>query len=118
MYSIIVSIYKVEKYLPQCIESILSQTYSDLEVILVDDGSPDHCPQICDEYATIDNRVKVIHKENGGLMSTRKVGVNAASGDYICFIDGDDFVSRVMVGCSYVSDIARVTISSPSLKPI
>lgn len=97
MYSFIVSIYKVEKYLSQCIESILSQTYRDFEVILVDDGSPDQCPQICDEYAAKDNRLKVIHKENGGLMSTRKIGVSAASGDYICFVDGDDFISSDML---------------------
>lgn len=97
MYSFIVSVYKVEKYLPQCIESILSQSCGDFEVILVDDGSPDQCPQICDEYAAKDNRIKVIHKENGGLMSTRKIGVNAASGDYICFIDGDDFISFDML---------------------
>ena len=97
MYSLIVSIYKVEKYLRQCIDSILAQTYQDFELILVDDGSPDSCPQICDEYAAKDSRVKVIHKENGGLMSTRKVGVAAARGEYVCFVDGDDFISPDML---------------------
>ena len=94
MFSIVVSIYKVEKYLPKCIESILAQTYGEFELILVDDGSPDNCPTICDEYAKKDSRVKVIHKGNGGLVSTRKAGLAAASYDYICFIDGDDFISE------------------------
>lgn len=97
MYSIIVPIYKVEKYLPQCIESILSQTYTDFELILVDDGSPDNCPKICDEYAAKDNRIKVIHKENGGSVSARKLGVHFAKGDYICFVDGDDFIANDML---------------------
>ncbi len=97
MYSIIVPIYKVETYLTQCIESILSQTYESFEVILVDDGSPDNCPKICDKYAKIDSRVKVIHKENGGLISARKAGLNVANGEYICFVDGDDFISCDML---------------------
>ncbi len=96
-YSLVVSIYKVEKYLQQCIESILAQTHSDFELILVDDGSPDRCPQICDEYANRDKRIRVIHKENGGLMSTRRVGIAAATGEYICFIDGDDFIDCDML---------------------
>lgn len=97
MFSLIVSIYKVEKYLSKCIESILSQTYKDFELILVDDGSPDNCPLICDEVALKDGRVKVIHKANGGLISTRKAGLEAAKGDYICFVDGDDFLSVDML---------------------
>ena len=97
MYSIIVPIYKVEKFLPQCIESILAQTHRDFELILVDDGSPDRCPQICDEYAKKDGRVKVIHKKNGGLVSARKAGLKAAQGEYICFVDGDDFISNDML---------------------
>ena len=92
MYSVIVPIYKVEKYLPQCIESILAQTHKDFELILVDDGSPDSCPAICDRYKAKDGRVQVIHKENGGLVSARKAGLEIASGDYICFVDGDDFI--------------------------
>lgn len=97
MFSVIISIYKVEKYLRQCIESVLDQTYTDFELILVDDGSPDSCPQICDEYAVRDKRVRVIHKENGGLMSTRKVGVSEAKGQYVCFVDGDDFIHKDML---------------------
>lgn len=93
MYSVIVPIYKVEKYLPLCIESILVQTNKDFELILVDDGSPDNCPIICDEYAQKDDRVKVIHKKNGGVVSARKAGLEVAQGEYVCFVDGDDFVS-------------------------
>ncbi|MBE6947776.1 MAG: glycosyltransferase family 2 protein [Ruminococcaceae bacterium] len=92
MYSIIVPIYKVEEFLPQCIESVLAQTHKDFELILVDDGSPDGCPAICDEYAAKDSRIKVVHKENGGLVSARKAGLAIASGSYICFVDGDDFI--------------------------
>ena len=97
MFSVIVPIYKVEKYLPQCIESILNQSYKDFELILVDDGSPDGCSSICDEYKARDNRIKVIHKKNGGLVSTRKAGLKIAQGEYICFVDGDDFVSHDML---------------------
>lgn len=75
MFSVIVPIYKVEKYLSQCIESILNQSYKDFELILVDDGSPDGCSSICDEYKKRDNRVKVVHKKNGGLVSARKAGL-------------------------------------------
>lgn len=97
MYSIIVPVYRVEKYLSQCIESILSQTYRDFELILVDDGSPDSCPAICDEYAKRDNRIKVIHKENSGSVSARNTGLRVAQGEYICFVDGDDFVLSDML---------------------
>lgn len=97
MYSVIVPIYKIEKYLPQCVDSILAQTHGDFELILVDDGSPDSCPQICDEYAARDTRIKVVHKPNGGLVSARKAGVAVATGDYVCFVDGDDFVERDML---------------------
>lgn len=96
MISIIVPIYKVEKYIKKCVDSILSQTYRELEVILVDDGSPDRCPALCDEYTKKDRRVKVIHKENGGLVSARKAGVSAATGDYIGFVDGDDWIEPDM----------------------
>lgn len=91
-FSIIVPIYNVERYLRECIESILSQTFTNFELILVDDGSPDSCPQICDEYAKKDNRVKVIHKNNGGLVSARKVGAGQAIGDYCICVDGDDYI--------------------------
>lgn len=83
MFSVIVPIYKVEKYLSQCIESILNQSYKDFELILVDDGSPDGCSSICDEYKKRDNRVKVVHKKNGGLVSARKAGLKIAQGEYI-----------------------------------
>ena len=97
MYSVIVAIYRVEDYLPRCIESILEQTHNNFELILVDDGSPDGSPLICDEYAKKDRRVKVIHKKNGGLVSARKAGLKIAQGEYICFVDGDDFVSNDML---------------------
>ena len=90
MISVIVPIYKVEKYLRGCVDSILNQTYGDFELLLVDDGSPDGCPQICDEYAQRDPRVRVIHKPNGGLISARNAGILAARGSYICILDGDD----------------------------
>ena len=93
LISIIVPIYKVEKYLCRCVDSILNQTYVNLEIILVDDGSPDDCPQICDDYAEKDNRIKVIHKENGGLSDARNAGMEIAKGKYISFIDSDDYVS-------------------------
>lgn len=96
MISIIVPIYKTEKYIKECIESILGQTYAEIEVILVDDGSPDNCGKICDEYAKRDSRIKVIHKENGGLVSARQAGLEAASGDYIGFVDGDDSIEPEM----------------------
>lgn len=92
MVSVIIPVYKVEKYLNKCIDSVLAQTYRDFELILVDDGSPDNCPKICDEYALKDNRIKVIHKENGGLSSARNAGIKVASGNYISFIDSDDTV--------------------------
>lgn len=92
MISIIVPIYKVEEYLPRCLDSIINQTYKDLEIILVDDGSPDKCGDICDKYAEMDNRIKVIHKKNGGLSSARNTGLEIASGDYIAFVDSDDWI--------------------------
>lgn len=90
--SVVVPIYKVEKYLMQCVDSILSQTHKNLEVILVDDGSPDCCPKICDQYANIEHRVRVIHKENEGLTSARKAGVLMSTGDYVIYVDGDDWI--------------------------
>ena len=92
MISVIVPIYNVEKYLNKCIESIVSQTYTDLEIILVDDGSPDNCPAICDSWAGKDSRIKVIHKKNGGLSDARNAGFAASSGEYISFIDSDDWI--------------------------
>ena len=92
MLSIIVPIYKIEEFLPKCIESILSQTFQDFELILVDDGSPDRCPAICDKFAKEDSRIKVIHKPNGGLVSARKAGLEIARGEYIGYVDGDDWI--------------------------
>lgn len=94
--SIIVPVYNVEKYLSKCIDSILSQTYKDLELILVDDGSPDNSPKICDEYAQKDNRVIVIHKPNGGVSSARNAGIDRATGKYIGFVDPDDYITSDM----------------------
>ncbi|QJX64180.1 glycosyltransferase [Niallia circulans] len=90
--SVIVPIYNVENYLDKCIESILNQTYSNLEVILVNDGSPDNCGGICDNYASTDDRIKVVHKKNGGLSDARNAGMSYATGEYISFIDSDDYI--------------------------
>ncbi len=88
--SVIIPIYKVEKFLRECIDSVISQTYKNLQIILVDDGSPDKCGDICDDYASKDSRVSVIHKENGGLSDARNAGIEIATGDYITFVDSDD----------------------------
>lgn len=93
LISVIVPVYRVEEYLERCVKSILSQTYKNLEVILVDDGSPDQCPAICDACAEKDARVKVIHQENKGLSGARNAGIDAASGEYLAFVDSDDYVS-------------------------
>lgn len=93
LFSVIVPIYKVEAYLGECIDSILAQTYDDFELILVNDGSPDNCGRICDEYAEKDNRIHVIHKENGGVVSARQAGAEAATGRYIACVDGDDWIA-------------------------
>jgi glycosyltransferase involved in cell wall biosynthesis len=90
--SVIVPVYKVEQYLHRCVDSILSQSFTDFELILVDDGSPDNCGKICDEYAQKDSRVKVFHKPNGGVSSARNLGLDNAKGEWIAFIDSDDFV--------------------------
>lgn len=95
--SVIVPIYKVEKYLDRCVHSILNQTYKNLEIILVDDGSPDNCPQMCDAYAKQDERIRVIHKENGGLSDARNAGLDIASGAYISFVDSDDWIHHQMI---------------------
>lgn len=92
LISVIVPIYKIDKYIGICIESLINQTYDNLEIILVDDGSPDRCPEICDLYAKKDKRIKVIHKENGGLVSARKAGLLVSNGEYIGYVDGDDWV--------------------------
>lgn len=99
--SIIVPIYKVEPYLCRCIDSILNQTFTDFECILVDDGSPDNCPRICDEYAKKDKRIKVIHKPNGGLSDARNAGLDIAQGEYIGFVDSDDWIHPQMYEILY-----------------
>jgi len=105
LISIVVPIYNVEKYLKQCIESLLSQTYKNLEILLIDDGSTDKCPQICDEYEKKDKRIKVIHKKNGGLSDARNRGIEEAKGKYITFIDSDDYISENFVKKMYDSII-------------
>ena len=96
LISVIIPVYKVESYLDECVKSVVSQTYPNLEIILVDDGSPDNCPQMCDAWAKKDERIRVIHKKNGGLSSARNAGMKVATGDYIGFVDSDDFISPEM----------------------
>lgn len=119
MISIIIPIYKVSQYLDECVKSIVSQTYKNLEIILVDDGSPDECPRMCDEWAKKDNRIKVVHKKNGGLSSARNAGLAVATGEYIGFVDSDDYVDETMY-----EDLMRVmklnmktmVVSSPIIR--
>lgn len=94
--SVIIPVYKVEKYLDRCVESIVCQTYKNLEIILVDDGSPDNCPALCDEWTKKDERIKVIHKKNGGVSSARNLGLEKSTGDYIAFVDSDDWIDLDM----------------------
>lgn len=101
LISVVVPIYNVEKYLKRCIDSIIQQTYKNLEIILVDDGSPDNCGKICDDYAKTDKRIKVIHKKNGGLSDARNVGIKNATGKYITFIDSDDDILVDFIGYMY-----------------
>ena len=103
LISIIVPIYKVENYITRCVDSIVNQTYTNLEIILVNDGSPDNCGKICDDYAKKDERIKVIHKQNGGLSDARNAGIEIASGKYISFIDSDDYVEYNYVEILYNS---------------
>lgn len=96
LISIIIPVYRVEKYLRRCIDSVLAQTYPNLQIILVDDGSPDNCPQICDEYALKDARIGVIHQKNAGVSNARNNGLKIAKGDYVLFIDSDDYIAPDM----------------------
>ena len=113
LISVIVPIYNVEKYLDRCVDSIINQTYKNLEIILVDDGSPDNCLAICDSWAEKDRRIKVIHKENGGVSSARNSALDIASGDYIGFVDSDDWIEPDMYEIliknakKYDADISR-----------
>lgn len=111
--SVVIPVYKVEPYLRRCVDSVLAQTLSDLEIILVDDGSPDHCPEICDEYASKHENIQVVHKPNGGLASARNAGMRVAQGDYILFVDSDDWIDPetaaelVSVAENYQVDFVR-----------
>lgn len=101
LISVIVPVYKVEEYLDQCVSSIVNQTYRNLEIILVDDGSPDQCPDMCDRWAEKDSRIKVIHKENGGLSDARNAGLKVATGEYVTFVDSDDWVKENFIQTLY-----------------
>lgn len=101
LISVIIPIYKVEKYLERCIVSVVDQTYKNLEIILVDDGSPDSCPQMCDEWAERDKRIKVVHKENGGLSDARNAGMKISNGEYISFLDSDDWLELNAIELMY-----------------
>ena len=109
LISIIVPIYKVEPYLHKCIDSILNQTYKNLQIILVDDGSPDRCGEICDQYAKTDKRINVIHKENGGLSDARNCGIDVATGKYLSFLDSDDWLHN-----EYIEKLYELLKSSKS----
>lgn len=113
--SVIVPVYNVEKYIEKCVDSIIIQTYKNLEIILVDDGSPDKCPEICDNYAKKDSRIKVIHKVNGGLSDARNAGLDIASGKYVTFIDSDDYISFDYIEklyCALVDNGADMSLCS------
>ncbi len=101
--SIIVPVYKVEEFLDECVQSILHQTYRNFELVLVDDGSPDCCGKMCDAYQKKDSRIKVIHKENGGLSDARNAGLKSVNGEYITFIDSDDMVAEKYLECMYMA---------------
>ena len=96
LISIVIPVYKVEKYLNKCVQSVVNQTYQNIEIILVDDGSPDLCPKICDDWEKKDSRIRVIHKKNGGLSDARNVGVRASKGQFIGFVDSDDYIEETM----------------------
>ena len=113
--SIIIPVFKVEKYLQECLESLLNQTYKNLEIILVDDASPDSCPQICDAFAKSDKRIAVNHKKNGGAASARNVGLDCASGEFISFVDSDDYVDEDYISrlfCLMKEEDADISVCS------
>ena len=103
LVSIVVPIYKVEAFLPRCVDSLLAQTYQNIEIILVDDGSPDNCPQICEDYKAKYDNIKVVHKQNGGLSSARNAGMEKATGEYIFFVDSDDWIES-----DCISDLVEI----------
>lgn len=115
LVTVIIPVYNVEKYLAKCVESVLTQTYTNLEIILVDDGSPDTCPKICDELAESDGRIRVIHKKNGGLSSARNAGLAITKGELIAFVDSDDEIEKEFIERLYnrlISDGSDIAISS------
>ncbi len=97
LVSVVVPVYKVEQYLERCVKSICEQTYQELEIILVNDGSPDRCGEMCEELAQKDNRIQVLHKQNGGLSDARNAGVKLATGKYLLFVDSDDYIAKDLV---------------------
>ncbi|MBY3623489.1 glycosyltransferase family 2 protein [Acinetobacter sp. CUI P1] len=110
-YSVIIPVFKVEEYLTQCIDSIINQAYENLEIILVDDGSPDQCPKICDDYARMDSRIKVIHQKNQGQSAARNTGVKASTGDFLLFLDSDDYlISDIFTSHSKIISDTNVDI--------
>lgn len=115
--SVIVPVYKAEKYLERCILSILNQTYTNLELILIDDGSPDNSGLICDKFAREDTRIKVIHKDNGGVSSARNIGIDVATGEYITFVDSDDYIDTNMLKdlCDLFSEGVDLVVSSVTM---
>ena len=124
--SVIVPIYNAEKYLEECVASLTAQTFTDFEIILVDDCSPDKCPEICDRLSKTDERIKVIHKENGGLPSARNAGLDVASGDYVSFVDSDDMIHRECITTLYryieteraeISTISAIDIEDDDVCP-
>lgn len=122
LISIIVPIYNVENYINKCVDSILNQTYKNLEILLIDDGSPDKCGKICDEYKSVDKRVIVVHKENGGLSDARNIGISLAKGKYISVIDSDDWIETNMIEvlykniCKYKADISICDFSEEDIE--
>ena len=110
LVSVIVPVYNAEKYLRRCIDSVLSQTFKDFELILVDDGSKDNCPGICDEYALKDARIRVIHQDNQGVSAARNAGLDAIKGDYVMFVDADDYVRR-----EYIAGLLDAVIKNPAV---
>lgn len=112
LISVIIPVYKVDKYLEKCIRSVVEQTYQNLEIILVDDGSPDGCPAICDMWAARDPRIRVIHKTNGGLSSARNAGLAVASGEYVAFVDSDDWIEPNMYELLHTACIDNRTLLS------
>ena len=101
LISIVVPVYKVEPYLDRCVRSLVGQTWKELEIILVDDGSPDRCPELCDAWAARDGRIRVLHKPNGGLSDARNRGTELAAGDYVSFVDSDDYLAPDAVAYLY-----------------